>query len=154
MSEDSMTDDCPEPAIPTLDTHQNGQGTPVASLDAITTLIHSFASMISNTEKRITDQINSNAAASKERWGKWEQEFKDYREANDERIGKVEGRVTVIEEAEKHDKTVWDARVGPLRNAATILARSWRTLIVVGFAILGFLGLATNIAQDVIEALP
>lgn len=141
-----MTDD--DPTIPDLTTHQNGTSGPVASLDAVTTLIHSFASMMANMEKRITEQINANAAASKERWGRWETEFKEYREANDRRIANVEGRVEALEDDDQREKLVWDARWGPVRNTLIFLSRNWKTILVVLFALLGAIGLADRVIAD------
>lgn len=146
-----MTDE--DPTVPQLDTHQNGSSGPVASLDAVTTLIHSFASMMANMEKRITEQINANAAASKERWGRWEQEFKEYREANDRRIAGVEDRLGHLEDDDQREKLVWDARWGPVRNVIIFLSRNWKTILVVLFAILGAIGLAERAIEDGLHSL-
>ena len=139
--------------MPELTTAQNGAQAPVASLDAITVLVHSFGSMISSMEARITARINENAAASKERWSSWEADFRQYRDANDRRVALLEDRVGTIEKVQEREKIVWDARLGPLRSLLVVLSRSWRTILVVAFAILGALGLANSILADGLHAL-
>lgn len=141
-----MTDQ--SPPLPKLDVLQNGEDRPAASLEAVTTLIHAFASMMTSMEARLTDRITENAAASKERWGKWEKEFREYRDANDTRIGVLEGKVDKHLDEDERSDLVWNARLGPARRAATLISHNWKTVVVLLFAAFGALGLASDLLID------
>jgi hypothetical protein len=138
-----------DPTPPSLDVHQNGSTGPVASIDAITTLIHSFASMITSMEARITARINENASASKERWSRWEAEFKEYRERTDQRIEKLEA----ARRLEERKDLVAEARIAPVRTGVTLLAHNWKNVLIIIFAVVGALGLATDLWKDVARLL-
>jgi len=140
-------------AVPELDVHQNGSHGPVASLDAVTTLIHSFASMMTAMEARISRQITDNATASKERWSRWETDFRDYREANDRRVEAIASDLHNHLEDRERNELVWNARLGPARKAATLISRNWKTVVVLLFAMLGALGIAQDILNDALHML-
>lgn len=152
-----MTDDptpCPDPVELTVS--QTGQPQPVASLDAITTLIHSFASMMSSMEKRLADQISHNAGASKERWERWEREFEKYQRDTGRRIELLEeqhsiqqNRVDALYKEKEHDEIVWDSRLGPVKRAGIWLGRHARDIIIVILGILAVLGFSTEAIQRI-----
>lgn len=118
------------------------QGEPVASVDTVTTLIQSFGQMMADMERRITERINENAAASRERWTRWEADFCEYRNETNRRIELLEVRVETHLDTVDREHLVWDARFGPVRNAARFVARNWRTILLLLFALLGVLGMA------------
>ena len=74
-------------------TRQGGAEQPAASIDAVTTLIHSFALMLQGVETRLTERIAENASRSKERWERWELDFREYRDATESRLRELERHV-------------------------------------------------------------
>lgn len=132
-----MPDDDLDP--PSLTVSQIPQrDTPVVNLDAVTTLIHSFASMMTAMEARITDQIKDNATASKERWSRWEQEFRDYRTATDRRIATLEDSVHAHHTKEHEEEIRLEARVKPIKGTVAWFWRNWRDLLIIAIGLMAF----------------
>jgi hypothetical protein len=134
-----------------LTTSQNGQQVPAASLDAITTLIHSFGSMMTSMEARLSTQIKENAAASKERWMRWETDFKEYRLANDERVNALRRDLDVHLDERQRDEIRWDSRVEPLRTSGMWLGRHWRDLILMILGVLAVLGFSSDTLHQLLS---
>lgn len=144
-----------EPDPPELTTSQNGVQHPAASVDSIVTLIHSFSAMVQSVKADLLREMTTNASASRERWDRWERDFAKYQRDTDRRIELVEEqgkilhtRIDKIEKEDERDHLVWDARLGPLRNALALMSRNWKSLLVIFFAILGALGLANTVIED------
>lgn len=119
---------------PALTVTQDGTTPPSASLDAITTLIHSFASMITAMEGRLTKRIDDNAAASKERWAKWEG-----------RLEKLEGVVADHLTAAHDAEVAAEARARPVRTVLGVLVDHWRDILLAILAVLGLFGFTQSI---------
>ena len=137
-----------QPAGPgILATH--GPSTQGVTLDAVTTLVHSFGMMVTAMEARITTQIQNNAVASKERWGRWETEFKEYRTATDRRIEILEVRLDGHLRKEEREDLIIDARIRPLRTTAGLLAAHWRTLAIVVLSIAALAGVGVDLLQRI-----
>jgi hypothetical protein len=123
---------------PTLTVSQTPQREPVVNLDAVTTLIHSFASMMTAMEARITDQIKDNASASKERWARWEQEFREYRATTDRRISALEDSVNAHHIRVHEEELRIEARVKPIKGIAAWFWRNWRDLLIIAIGLMAF----------------
>jgi hypothetical protein len=129
----------PDPPID-LDVHQNGGSRPTASLDAITTLIHSFALMIQGVEQRITERISANADASKDRWERWETDFRDYRKGIEKRLTLLEASVHDHAEEARQAKIAREAKIRPIRALGLFLVLHWRDILILLIGILALMG--------------
>lgn len=139
-----------DPDPPVLDIRQSpGDGRPTASLDAVTTLIHSFASMITAMETRLAAQIRDNAEASKERWQRWEAEFGRYQEATDRRISSLEASVHDHHAEDERRRIATQARVQPVRSLVGWLWLNRRDIIVVLIGVATLLGVLVLQAEHV-----
>lgn len=134
----TLTDD---PA-PELLVHPPRDGDVVASIGAISALIQSFVSMVGGMEGRLADQIRENAAASKERWGRWEGEFNSYKVATDRRVEIVEVQLKKHLDREHDDDLILRARIKPVQTTVGWLVKNWRTVLLLIVSILALIGFA------------
>lgn len=128
--------------VPELETRRAFAGEQVASVDAIAVLIQSFATMIGKMEDRITGRITENAEASKERWQRWEAEFKAYQATNDHRVALVEGQIRDYLAREHDDDVRNDARVRPVKTLAGWVWGNWRDIVLLAIALIALVTVA------------
>lgn len=132
----------PELPPPLIDTQQTMTTSPAASLDAVTTLVHSFALMVQGVEHRLTERLTDNAQQSRERWTRWESDFREYREATDRRIGILEASVHDHHAEAERARIVADARTRPIRFGAAWLWDNRRDILILILGLLTLLGVA------------
>lgn len=135
-----MNDDDP-PVTPHLETRMDGMSTPAppASMDAVTTLIQSFGMMVTDIKRDLIREMERNASASRERWAIWEKLHNDYREETTRRLAALEATVHDHHAEAERSRLIAEARVKPVRTAASYLVEHWRTVALIVALILGWL---------------
>ncbi len=128
--------------VPELPVRSPRESDVVASVGAISALIQSFVSMVGGMEGRLADQIRENAAASKERWGRWEGEFNSYKVATDRRVEIVEVQLRDHLQRKHDDDLILQSRIKPVQTTVGWLVRNWRTVLLLIVSILAVLGFA------------
>jgi hypothetical protein len=135
---------------PMLDTSQTGSPTPAVSLDAVTTLVHSFSLMVQAMKGDLLREMERNAEMGKERWQRWEDDFKAYRESNDARVTALEGSVHEHHTKAEHDKLASEARVKPVLTTLQWLVAHWKDLAILAlFLATAFVELAVGIRERI-----
>ncbi len=140
-------------------TSQDGLQTPLASVDSIITLIHSFSAMVQGVKNDLLREMAANAQASRERWDRWERDFAKYQRDTDRRIELLEeqtkaihGRLDSMDREKERGELVWDSRVAPLKKGGIWLGAHYRDLLLVILGILAILGFSTETIQRIIGA--
>lgn len=123
---------------------------PPASMDAVQSLIHSFGMMVTDMKRDLIREMERNAATSRERWAIWEQIQAEYRERTDRRLDSLEASVHDHHAAAERERLIWDSRLGPVRSATRFISMNWKSVLLVGFALLGAAGLAVGIVEELL----
>ena len=105
------------------------------NIDAIATLVHSFAAMVSAMKQDILREMASNSEASKERWTRWERDFETYRNLTDGRISILEASVHEHHVKEERREITRQAQVRPIRGAVGWLWDHWRDVVLLAIGI-------------------
>lgn len=130
-----------------ITTKQDGSSVPIVSIDAITSLVGSFSNMMVGMEARLSSQIKE-----------WRDDSKEYRRATDAKLvavetelktklGIVEAKIDGHIKKEEREELIADARVVPVKNAASWFAKHWERLLLFAIGILALLGFAGDNLQ-------
>jgi len=125
----------------------DGQG---VAIDAVATLVHSFAAMVSAMKSDIIREMTFNAEASKERWTRWERDFEKYQEATDRRIGLLEASVHDHHSQAEKAKIAREAQIKPVRSVFSWLWDHWRDLVLLVIGVMAALTFTAELIARVI----
>lgn len=95
-----------------------------------------FLGQMGEMERRISKKIDENAEAAKHRWLAHDDSHDKLARA----INDIDDRLTKHLLVEEQEKLVFQARVGPIKSAITMAVRDWRTVVIIGFLLIDFLG--------------
>jgi hypothetical protein len=138
--------DRPQPTGPGAIT-PDGQG---VAIDAVATLVHSFAAMVSAMKADLIREMTANADAGKERWQRMEREIQRYQESTDKRIEILESSVHEHHSKEERREIARNAQVQPVRRTFAWLWDHWRDVVLL---LIGVFAAATFAAEFVARVL-
>lgn len=110
-----------------------------------TGLISLISGMLAAMETRILERLTDNSRLAAERWARHDEDSKRVLADWDARFGRLEAKVEEHHHAAELEHVTWDARISPLRNTATLIAKNWKTLLLALFAALGFIAISADI---------